>query len=284
MDKQTLVIKLGGALIENDEALTALFATLKTFLDDQHRPLVLVHGGGCLVDDLLKGLGMTSTKKNGLRVTPFEQIPFIAGALAGTANKMMMAKAIATGIPAVGLCLADGGLCQVTQLDPDLGAVGDCQPGNPALVAGILGQGFLPVVSSIGITADGQLMNVNADQAATAIAEALGADLGEGFWAAIRAPCPGRTSGSTSRSTWPATTGSWCNNLILCIAPWRLWPIPLSPPRVVTAWPWPNMMRSFARLKRMMARRPIRRCASISAKPSRRGCGWMPGNCGCGNR
>lgn len=79
MDKQTLVIKLGGALIENDEALTALFATLKTFLDNQHRPLVLVHGGGCLVDDLLKGLGLTSTKKNGLRVTPFEQIPFIAG-------------------------------------------------------------------------------------------------------------------------------------------------------------------------------------------------------------
>lgn len=89
----------------------------------------------------------------------------------------MMAKAIATGIPAVGLCLADGGLCQVTQLDPDLGAVGECKPGNPALVAGILGQGFLPVVSSIGITAEGQLMNVNADQAATAIAEALGADL-----------------------------------------------------------------------------------------------------------
>ncbi len=177
MDKQTLVIKLGGALIENDEALTALFATLKTFLDEQHRPLVLVHGGGCLVDDLLKGLGLCSTKKNGLRVTPFEQIPFIAGALAGTANKQMMAKAIATGIPAVGLCLADGGLCQVTQLDPDLGAVGDCKPGNPALVTGILGQGFLPVVSSIGITADGQLMNVNADQAATAIAEALGADL-----------------------------------------------------------------------------------------------------------
>ena len=120
---------------------------------------------------------MTSTKKNGLRVTLFEQIPVIAGALAGTANKMMMAKAISTGIPAVGLCLADGGLCQVTQLDPDLGAVGDCKPGNPALVAGILGQGFLPVVSSIGITADGQMMNVNADQAATAIAEALGADL-----------------------------------------------------------------------------------------------------------
>lgn len=177
MDKQTLVIKLGGALLESDEALTALFATLKGFLDEQHRPLVLVHGGGCLVDDLLKGLGLTSAKKNGLRITPFEHIPFIAGALAGTANKQMMAKSIATGIPAVGLCLADGGLCQVTQLDPELGAVGACQPGNPALLKGILSQGFLPVISSIGITAEGQMMNVNADQAATAIAEALGADL-----------------------------------------------------------------------------------------------------------
>ena len=157
--------------------LTALFATLKTFLDDQHRPLVLVHGGGCLVDDLLKGLGMTSTKKNGLRVTPFEQIPVIAGALAGTANKMMMAKAIQHGIKTVGLCLADGGLCQVTQLDPDLGAVGDCNRACRRWWPGILGQGFLPVISSIGITADGQMMNVNADQAATAIAEALGADL-----------------------------------------------------------------------------------------------------------
>ncbi|ENY72713.1 acetylglutamate kinase [Aeromonas diversa] len=177
MNKQTLVIKLGGALLESEEALTALFGTLKGFLDEQHRPLVLVHGGGCLVDDLLKGLGLTSTKKHGLRVTPFDQIPYIAGALAGTANKQMMAKAIATGIPAVGLCLADGGLCQVTQLDPELGAVGACQPGNPGLLKGILAQDFLPVVSSIGITAEGQLMNVNADQAATAIAEALGADL-----------------------------------------------------------------------------------------------------------
>lgn len=177
MDKQTLVIKLGGALIENDEALTALFATLKTFLDDQHRPLVLVHGGGCLVDDLLKGLGLKSTKKNGLRVTPFEQIPVIAGALAGTANKQMMAKAIQHGIKTVGLCLADGGLCNVTQLDPELGAVGECQPGDASLLNTLLDGGFLPVISSIGITAEGQLMNVNADQAATAIAEALGADL-----------------------------------------------------------------------------------------------------------
>ena len=96
MANNTLIIKLGGALLESDEALGALFDGLTQFLEQQHRPLVLVHGGGCLVDDLLKGLGLKSTKKNGLRVTPFEQIPVIAGALAGTANKQMMAKAIST--------------------------------------------------------------------------------------------------------------------------------------------------------------------------------------------
>ncbi len=177
MANNTLIIKLGGALLESDEALGALFDGLTQFLEQQHRPLVLVHGGGCLVDDLLKGLGLKSTKKNGLRVTPFEQIPIIAGALAGTANKQMMAKAIQHGIKTVGLCLADGGLCNVTQLDPELGAVGDCQPGDASLLHSLLDGGFLPVISSIGITAEGQLMNVNADQAATAIAEALGADL-----------------------------------------------------------------------------------------------------------
>ena len=96
-----LIIKLGGALIENDQALTALYEGLTSYLKDHKRPIVLVHGGGCLVDDLLKGLGMKSEKKNGLRVTPFNQIPYITGALAGTANKLMLAKAKAMGIDAV---------------------------------------------------------------------------------------------------------------------------------------------------------------------------------------
>lgn len=101
----------------------------------------------------------------------------MVGALAGTANKQMMAEAIAQGLNPVGLSLADGGLCEVTQLDPDLGNVGDCKPKNPALLKALLAQNFLPVISSIGITAQGELMNVNADQAAIALAELLDADL-----------------------------------------------------------------------------------------------------------
>ncbi|MGB5856488.1 MAG: acetylglutamate kinase [Oceanisphaera sp.] len=172
-----LVIKLGGTLLESNEALAALFATLKTFIDEVKRPLVLVHGGGVLVDNQLNAMGLTSTKKDGLRVTPVEHIAVITGALAGTANKLLLAQAIAHNISAVGLCLGDGGLCRVSQLDPELGAVGKIEGGDGTLISTLLAGGFLPVVSSIGITFDGQLMNVNADQAGTAIAEVLNADL-----------------------------------------------------------------------------------------------------------
>ena len=151
-----LIIKLGGALIENDQALTALYEGLTSYLKDHKRPIVLVHGGGCLVDDLLKGLGMKSEKKNGLRVTPFNQIPYITGALAGTANKLMLAKAKAMGVDAVGLCLTDGSITKLQVL---------------------LEAGYMPTISSIGITDDGKLMNVNADQAAVALAISLNADL-----------------------------------------------------------------------------------------------------------
>ncbi|MCC4263529.1 acetylglutamate kinase [Oceanimonas baumannii] len=176
-EQQPLVVKLGGTLLESDKALEALFSTLKAFVNESSRPLVLVHGGGVLVDNQLKAMGLTSTKKNGLRVTPFEQIPVIAGALAGTANKLLLAQAIAHNIPSVGLCLADGGLCRVSQLDPELGAVGQIEGGDSALVSSLLSGGFMPIVSSIGVTFDGNLMNVNADQAATAIAEILDAEL-----------------------------------------------------------------------------------------------------------
>ncbi|BBU79041.1 hypothetical protein EIMP300_04410 [Escherichia coli] len=73
--------------------------------------------------------------------------------------------------------LGDGDSIKVTQLDEELGHVGLAQPGSPKLINSLLENGYLPVVSSIGVTDEGQLMNVNADQAATALAATLGADL-----------------------------------------------------------------------------------------------------------
>ena len=172
-----LIIKLGGVLLDSEEALERLFSALVNYRESHQRQLVIVHGGGCVVDELMKGLNLPVKKKNGLRVTPADQIDIITGALAGTANKTLLAWAKKHQIAAVGLFLGDGDSVKVTQLDEELGHVGLAQPGSPKLINSLLENGYLPVVSSIGVTNEGQLMNVNADQAATALAATLGADL-----------------------------------------------------------------------------------------------------------
>ncbi len=172
-----LVIKLGGAALECSDTLGKLFGAIKTYQKTARRAIVIVHGGGYLVDDLMGKLQLETVKKDGLRVTPYEQIPLIAGALAGTANKLLQGEAIKSGLKAVGLSLADGGLCQVTELNPDLGAVGNATPGNPDVLQAIINTGAISIISSIGMTEQGQLMNVNADQAAVAVAGALDAEL-----------------------------------------------------------------------------------------------------------
>jgi len=172
-----LIIKLGGVLLDSEEALARLFDALLAYRNEHQRPLVIVHGGGCLVDELMKKLVLPVKKKDGLRVTPADQIDIITGALAGTANKTLLAWATRYGINAVGLCLGDAGLVSVAQFDEALGHVGQATPGNPALLNTLLNAGYMPVISSIGITAGGALMNVNADQAATALAATIGADL-----------------------------------------------------------------------------------------------------------
>ncbi|WP_342607695.1 acetylglutamate kinase [Vibrio tritonius] len=172
-----LVIKLGGAVLDNTDTLAQLFNAIVTYQQQANRHIVIVHGGGYLVDDLMAKLNLPTVKKNGLRVTPYDQIGFIAGALAGTANKMLQGHAMKLGLNPVGLCLADGSLCQVTELDPELGAVGLATAGDATVLKALLATHALPIISSIGLTQEGQMMNVNADQAAVAVAKALDADL-----------------------------------------------------------------------------------------------------------
>lgn len=170
-----VVIKVGGALIDDNAAASTLFtfiAQLKT-----ERPVVLVHGGGPLVETLMRDLGLASHKLNGLRVTPDEHMPYICGALAGTANKKLCSVAVATGLNSVGLSLLDGGMLTCTALTEELGAVGTPAIGQPDLLLQLLEGGYTPVISSIGCDNDGRLLNVNADTAATLIAQLLNAEL-----------------------------------------------------------------------------------------------------------
>lgn len=172
-----LVIKLGGVLLESDDAMIRLFKALVDYQKYYKRHVLIIHGGGRLIDDLMKKLCLPVRKKNGLRITPREHIDIITGALAGTANKTLLAWALKYNINAVGLCLADGKSVGVRKLDKDLGHVGKAIPGSPLFLTNLCNEGILPIISSIGITNDGLLMNVNADLAATALATTLQSDL-----------------------------------------------------------------------------------------------------------
>ncbi|MFT4993621.1 MAG: acetylglutamate kinase [Paraglaciecola sp.] len=172
---KTLVIKVGGAFMQAEHKALALLSVICQLQQQYH--VVLVHGGGPMVEELLGGLGLNSQKIKGLRVTPKEHMPYVVGALAGTANKQLCALAIRAGLNSVGLCLADGQTTQCTVISEELGAVGTAKAGNSQLLDGILAANMLPIISSIGADKQGHLLNVNADQAATVIAQLLQAEL-----------------------------------------------------------------------------------------------------------
>ncbi|MFT5756742.1 MAG: acetylglutamate kinase [Alteromonadaceae bacterium] len=169
-----LVIKIGGAILEKREALTDL---LKVIASLKNQVVVLVHGGGCVVDEMLSQAGFTTEKKQGLRVTPKEQMPIIAGALAGSVNKTIVATAKSLHIQAVGLSLADGDMVACDLSEKGLGMVGEPSAHNSKLLDTLLNAKFLPVISSIGSLSSGELVNVNADDAAVAICQLLNAEL-----------------------------------------------------------------------------------------------------------
>lgn len=147
--------------------------------------LVIVHGGGAAVDDQLRRLGFPTARHDGLRLTPPDQMAQIAGVLSGIINKGIVAALNAWAGDrsplAVGLCLGDGRVARTARLvrpDVDLGSVGYVITGpagyqNGQLLNLLMLNNYLPVVASIGIGQDGELLNVNADDAAAGVAALL---------------------------------------------------------------------------------------------------------------
>ena len=173
--KNSLVIKVGGAFMQDKDAALALLGTIAELQKKYF--VVLVHGGGTMVEELLSALNITSQKIDGLRVTPKKHMPFITGALAGTANKQLCGLAMRAGLNPVGLSLLDGKICHATVMRQELGAVGSVEPGDATLLKALADTHMLPIISSIGADNNGNLLNVNADQAATVIAQLLDAQL-----------------------------------------------------------------------------------------------------------
>lgn len=170
-----VVIKLSGAAVEDAQVIAALMQAVAELHAQQ--PVVLVHGGGKQVDQHLNQWQLPIVKKDGLRVSPLEQMPIISAVLAGQVNKLLVAAAKQAGMNTVGLSLADGDTA-VCSPHPDaaLGAVGTVKPGPATVLKTLLGTGALIIVSSIAVDAGGQLRNINADDAAVCVASAVGAE------------------------------------------------------------------------------------------------------------
>jgi acetylglutamate kinase len=158
-----------------DPSLAESFAADIVLLHSVGIRVVVVHGGGPQIGDLLERLGIASEFKDGLRVTDAETLDVARMVLVGKVNRDIVASINTHGPLAVGLSGEDGGLIEANRRDPDLGFVGDVANVNPAIVESLLAQNLIPVISTIGADLSGQSYNINADTVAGALAGALGA-------------------------------------------------------------------------------------------------------------
>ena len=173
---KTIVIKYGGSA-QSDPELRASFATDVVLLKYIGLRPVIVHGGGPQIGATLTRLGRTSRFVDGLRVTDDETMEVVEMVLGGKLNREIVALVQQAGARAMGLTGSDGGMLLVERLhEPDLGRVGRVVAVDPAAIRAATDAGFVPVIAPIGVDAQGVTHNVNADDAAGAIAAALGAE------------------------------------------------------------------------------------------------------------
>jgi len=177
-----VVIKYGGNALAGAEGGPTYSAALSSFASDVvlmrsvgMRPVV-VHGGGPQIGALLARLGRQSRFVDGLRVTDAETLEVVRMVLLGQVNPDLVAAINVHGALACGVSGADSRLLTTRAADPALGFVGEVAAVNPAVLASLLDQRIIPVVATIGADVAGQAHNVNADTAAGAIAEAIGAE------------------------------------------------------------------------------------------------------------
>jgi acetylglutamate kinase len=183
LDQKTVVIKFGGNAMV-DEALKSSFAQDIVLLKQIGVNPVIVHGGGPQIGKLLEQIGKKSRFIEGMRVTDNETMDVVEMVLGGQVNKQIVSLINRHGGRAVGLTGKDGGMITARKMklagndsvDNDLGQVGEVESIDPAVVAMLDDDDFIPVIAPIGVGADGSSYNINADLVAGELAKVLGAE------------------------------------------------------------------------------------------------------------
>ena len=176
---KTVIIKYGGNAMISEELRRAVISDIILLrLVGIH--VVVVHGGGPEISELLKKTGKESRFVNGLRYTDEETMEVVQMVLCGKVNKNLVSTLNRAGGQAVGLCGLDGGMLKAVRRQADgvdYGLVGDVTEVNPKVILDAIHDGFIPVVSTVAQGTDAETSyNVNADTAAAKIAVALGAE------------------------------------------------------------------------------------------------------------
>lgn len=171
------LIKIGGSFAADEAQLAALCRALGSATKQGQKP-VLVHGGGKDINENIALLAEKPNFINGMRVTSEPVLKMVEMTLSGHMNKKLVKLLALAGASAVGIAGTDGGLFLAEKLegDVDLGLVGEVKEVHPKLVSDLLALDWIPVVSPLAHSHSGKTYNINADLAASALANALTVD------------------------------------------------------------------------------------------------------------
>jgi acetylglutamate kinase len=170
---ETILVKIGGKAAEQQQSVFALADEMRVLA--KQRGIVLVHGGGAEVTAISKKLGIEAVFLNGVRQTSPEEMQIVDMVLAGRVNKDLVRQLRARGVNAVGLSGSDGGIFTGKVKGATPSRTGEITKVDGRLLALLLEAGYLPVISSTSMDADGVGLNINADEVAFGLAAHLAA-------------------------------------------------------------------------------------------------------------
>lgn len=171
--EKTVCVKIGGRAASRKDKLAA-FAR-ETAEACRRANVVVIHGGGADVTRVSRVFGLEAVFVDGVRMTSPEEMEIVDMVLSGSMNKYLVRTFSAHGVPAVGISGSDGGTFTGKPVAPDT-CTGTVTDANPELLITLLNAGYVPVVSSTSMQADGSPLNINADEVALALAVALRSD------------------------------------------------------------------------------------------------------------